>query len=113
MEPVTENKNIPGERWQDFCDTFSNGNRGRLVSITIISEDVGEALAEGTIFSAIDYDPVGKGDDFMISYGDQAPLTTHIVYVPVELWQAQDENGKVVALEIIDAEDRKTIIKFE
>lgn len=49
----------------------------------------------------------------MISYGNQAPLTTHIVNMPLELWQAQDENGKVIALEIIDAEDRKTIIKFE
>ncbi len=113
MGPITETKNIPGKRWQEFYETFTTGNRGRGVSITIVSEDVGELLAEATFFSAIDYDPVGKGDDFVISYGNQAPLTGHIVNVPIELWQAQDENGKVVALEIIDAEDRKTIIKFE
>jgi hypothetical protein len=112
MEPIIETKNIPGERWEDYCDTFTNGNRGRKVNITIVSEEVGERLAKGAIFSAIDYDPEGKGDVFMISFGDQAPLTTHVVNMPLELWQAQDEIGKVTLLEIIDAEERKHVIEF-
>lgn len=66
---------------------------------------VGERLTEGTIFSAIDYDPQGKGDVFMISYGGKAPVTTHMVDTPLELWQAQNEVGKVILLEIIDAEE--------
>jgi hypothetical protein len=90
MEPITETKNIPGERWQEFRETYTTRNRGRAVSITIVSEDAGELLAKGVVFSAIDYAPVGKDDDFVMSYGDQASLTRHIVYVPVELWQAQD-----------------------
>jgi hypothetical protein len=113
MEPITETKNIPGKRWLEFCENFTTGNRGRVVSITIVSEDVGERLAEATIFSAIDYDPVGKGDDFVISYGGSTPVAFHVVSTPLEVWQAQDENGKVIGLEIIDNEDRKTIIKFE
>jgi hypothetical protein len=104
---------MPGTFRSAFGSSKVNGNRGRVVSIMIVSEDVGELLAKGAVFSVIDYDPVGKGDDFVISYGVQAPLTSHIVYVPLELWQAQDKNGKVTALEIIDAEDCKTIIKFE
>ena len=75
-------------------------------------EDVGERLAKGTVFSAIDYDPEGKGDVFTISYGDKAPLTTHVVNMPLELWQAQNEVGKVISLEIIDAEDGKLVIEF-
>jgi hypothetical protein len=86
MEPIIETKNIPFERWLEFCETFTNGNRGRKVNITLVSEDFGDALAEETIFSAIDYDPEGKGDVFMISYGDKAPLTTHVVNMPLELW---------------------------
>jgi hypothetical protein len=112
MEPITETKNIPGERWGDFCETFTTGNRGRKVDITLVGEDVGERLAKGTVFSAIDYDPEGKGDDFTISYGDKAPLTTHVVNMPLELWQAQNEVGKVISLEIIDAEDGKLVIEF-
>jgi hypothetical protein len=75
------------------------------VSITIVRDDLGDALADGTIFSAIDYDTERKEDDFVISYGVQAPFTNHIVNVPVELWQEQDENGKVVALEVIETEN--------
>jgi len=56
-------------------------------------------LAEGTTFSAIDYDPEGKGDAFIISNGDQAPLTSHVVNMPLELWQAQNEVGKAIRLE--------------
>lgn len=60
MEPMSETKNIPGERWSDFCETFTTGNRGRLVNITLVSEDVGERLSARTIFSAVDYDPEEK-----------------------------------------------------
>jgi len=112
MEPISETKNIPGELWGDFCVTFTTGNRGRKINLTLVSDDVGERLAEGTIFSAIDYDPQGKGDVFMISYGDKAPLTTHVVDTPLELWQAQNEVGKVILLEIIDAEERKLMVEL-
>jgi hypothetical protein len=48
----------------------------------------------------------------MISYGDQAPLTTHVVNMPLELWQAQNEVGKVILLQIIDAGEQKLVIEF-
>ena len=69
-------------------------------------------MAEGINFSAIDYNPEGKGDVFLISYGDQAPLTTHEVNMPLELWQAQNEVGKVIFMEIIFAEEGKLVIEF-
>jgi len=112
MEPITETKNIPVERWGDFCETFTTGNRGRKVDITLVGEYVGERLAKRTVFSAIDYDPKGKGDVFTISFGDMAPLTTHVVDMPQELWQTQNEVGKVILLEITDAEEQKFTIKF-
>jgi hypothetical protein len=113
MESIKETKNIPGERWQEFCESFTSGNRGRIVSITVDNGDIGEALVEETIFSAIDYDPIGKGDDLVIAYGGLSPVAFHVVSLPYEIWEAQDENGKVLALEIIDTEDRKIILKFE
>jgi len=113
MESIKETKNIPGERWQEFCESFTSGNRGRIVSITVDNGDIGEALVEETIFSAIDYDPIGKGDDLVIAYGGLSPVAFHVVSLPYEIWQAQDENWKVLALEIIDSEDRKIVIKFD
>ena len=108
------NKHIPPERWEEFCDNFTQGNRGRTVSIEIVGSEVGDqALAISVPFSAIDFDTLYKGYAFILSYGSAAPLTTHTITVPAEVWQTQDESGVVVALEIIDIEDRKTIIKFE
>jgi hypothetical protein len=46
-----------------------------------------------------------KGDELILSYGSTAPLTTHSITVPAEVWQAQDNYGVVVALEIIDTEN--------
>jgi hypothetical protein len=44
-----ETKQIPQERWQEFCATFTNGNRGRLFSMEIIGDDVGDlSLAKST-----------------------------------------------------------------
>lgn len=113
MESIKETKNIPGERWLEFCESFTSGNRGRIVSITVANSDIGETLVEETIFSAIDYDPIAKGDDLVIAYGGLSPVAFHVVSMPYEIWEAQDENGKVLALEIIDTEDRKIILKFE
>ena len=108
------NKRIHSERWEEFCDTFTQGNRGRTVSIEVVGLDVGDQRLANTVpFSAIDFDMLYKGYAFILSYGSAAPLTTHSIPEPAELWQAQDENGVVVALEIIDTEDRKTIIEFE
>ncbi len=112
MEPIKETKNIPGERRGDFCETITSGDRGRKVNIPLINEDVSKRLVEGTVFSAIDYDSDGKGDVFVISYSDQAPITTHVVNMPLELWQAQNEVGEVIPLQINDAEEKKLVIEF-
>jgi hypothetical protein len=112
MEPIKETMNIPGESWVDFCETFTTANRGRRIYIKHVDEEDGKRLAEETIFSAIDYDPEDKGDLFIVSYGNQAPLTTHVVDMPLELWQAQNEVGKVILLQIIDAEEKKLMIEF-
>jgi hypothetical protein len=108
-----ETKRIPLERWSEFCDTFTNGNRGRLLSMEIIGDDVGDLpLTKSTPFAAIDFDSLSKGDDFVISYGSEAPTTSHVITAPVELWEAQDVNGRVVSLEIVDLNGHKTILNF-
>ena len=107
----TTSKEIAAERWEAWCDTFTNGNRGRLVGIEMVSDELGaEPLAEGAPLVAIDYDPAGKGNNFVISYGDEAAPSSHVVADPVALWQAQDENGLVVSLEIEDERGGRTIV---
>jgi len=110
----TETKKVPQERWQEFCTTFTNGNRGRLLSMEIIGDDVGDLnLAKSTPFAAIDFDSISKGNDFVISYGSEAPTTSHVIATPAELWEVQDVNGRVLSLQIIDLNGHKTILSFE
>ena len=96
-----ETKKIPAERWADWCVTFTNGNRGRLVKIEVVSDELGvETLADGAALVALDYDPAGKGNNFVISYSDEAAPSSHVIAKPAALWQAQGEDSLVVSLEI-------------
>ena len=100
-----ETKKIPADRWAEWSTTFTNGNRGRLLKVELVSDEVGaEPLVDGAALVALDYDPAGKGNNFVISYGDEAAPSSHVVAGPVTVWQAQDENGLVLSLDI-EAED--------
>ena len=106
-----ETKKIPADRWAEWSTTFTNGNRGRLFKIELVSDEVGvEPLVNGAALVALDYDPVGKENSFVISYGDKATPASHVIAKPVALWQAQDENGLVVSLEIEAEDGSRTVI---
>jgi hypothetical protein len=106
-----ETKKIPTEQWEEWCITFTNGNRGRLVRIELISDALGvQSMVDGAALVALDYDPAGKGSNFVFSYGDEAAPSSHVVAGPVALWQVQDENGLVVSLEIEAEDGSRTII---
>ena len=109
----TETKQIPRQRWEGWCDTFTNGNRGRAVTIELVDDGMGAApLAEGIALVAIDYDTPGKGNDIVVSYGDEATPSRHTISAPAKLLQTQDENGAVASLEIEDEGGRRTIVSF-
>ena len=111
MMATTETKKIPAERWAEWGDTFTNGNRGRQIRIEIINDELGaEPLADGAALVALDYDPAGKGNRFATSYGDEAAPSSHVMAKPMALWQRQDENGLVVSLEIEAKDGSRTVV---
>jgi hypothetical protein len=113
MDKITadETKQIPRAEWEAWCDTFSSGNRGRVLRLEIVGGESGaETVATATPLVAIDYDPVGQGDDRIVSYGEEAGPSRHVIAAPVALWQGQDENGVIVCLDIDNAGGQKTII---
>jgi hypothetical protein len=61
------NKSIPSDRWGEFFDQFSGGNRGRRISLEIIDSELGdlEPIKNAPLL-AIVYDRPGKGDDLVI-----------------------------------------------
>ena len=106
-----ETKEIPAERWGEWCDLFTNGNRGRLIGIETVDIELGaQLLTDGVALVAVDYDPEGKGNDFVLSYGNEEAPSRHTVAGPVALWQAQDQNGVVVSFEIGDEHGGRTVV---
>jgi len=111
---MAQTKQIDRGRWSDFLRMFSNGNRGRLMAIEIADmADGDQPLADAAPLLAIDFDPAGKGDDLVITTGRNEIDLAHKISAPLEIWESQDDNGKVMVLEVIDRSGSKTIIAFK
>jgi hypothetical protein len=110
---MTITTQIPQDQWQNFLVTFSNGNQGRALSVEVFDSETGDqpAAKQGPLM-AVDYDPVGKGNDIVVTTGVDTIDYSHTIPAPVELWQAQQDNGEVGALEIIDQNNVKTILSL-
>jgi hypothetical protein len=44
---------------------------------------------------AVDYDPVGKGSDIVVTTGIDEIDYSHTIQAPAEVWQAQNNDGEV------------------
>lgn len=108
------NKSVPCEQWGEFFDQFSDGNRGRHISIEVIGSDPsGIKLIQNAPLMAIVYDRPGKGDDLVIEVGQDEVNYAHTVDSPTEILTGQDSNGLMLALSISDAAGAKTLIKLQ
>ena len=108
------NTKIPIEQWSDFFSQLSNQNQGRNLSLEIYDQDSGDvgATRQGQLL-AVDYDPVGKGNDIVVTTGVDQIDYSHTIPSPVEVWQAENDNGRINAIEIIDQNNVKTIVSLE
>lgn len=107
-------KTVPHERWGEFFDQFSDGNRGRRIAIESISAELGdETLIQNAPFMAMVYDRPGKGNDLVIEVGQKEVTYAHTIDAPTEVFTGQNEVGQIVALWITDAAGTKTLIKLE
>jgi Family of unknown function (DUF5335) len=113
LTKIDINKSIPQERWVEFFDQFSDGNRGRHVSIEILGSELGdEELIQNAPLMAMVYDPPGKGDKLTIEIGKHEVTYAHTVESPKEVLTGQDENGIMLAVQIRDAAGIPTLIKL-
>jgi hypothetical protein len=114
MNTIEINKSIPSDRWGEFFDQFADGNRGRHISIEIMSSAVAnETLIKNAPLLAMVYDPLGKGDDLTIEVGKSSVDYAHTINSPVEVLTGQDSNGKMMAISITDAAGTQTLIKLQ
>ena len=114
MNKIDINKSVPSERWVEFFDQFSDGNRGRHISIELIGSELGdEELIQNAPLMAMVYDPPEKGDKLTIEIGKDQVTYAHTVDSPTEVLTGQDANGIMLAVQIRDAAGTKTLIKLQ
>ncbi len=107
-------KSVPRERWGEFFDQFSDGNRGRHISIEMIGSELGDAeLVQNAPLMAMIYDRPGKGDDLVIEVGQDEVTYAHTVESSTEVLTGQDSNGLMLAVWISDAAGTKTLVKLQ
>ena len=111
---IETTKSVPQERWNEFFDQFSDGNRGRHISIEVITEEFGdEELIQNVPLMAMVYDRPGKGNDLVIETGQNEVTYAHTVDAPTEVLTGQSESGRMMAVWISDAAGTKTLIKLQ
>ncbi len=114
MNKIELTKFVSMERWGEFFDQFSNGNRGRHISIEIVSSELGnEELIQNAPLMAMIYDRPDKGNDLVIEIGKDEVTYAHTIDSPTEVLTAQSESGRMMAVSISDAAGTKTLVKFQ
>ena len=107
-------KSLPREQWGEFFDQFSDGNRGRHISIEIIDPELGDqVLIQNAPLLAIVNDRPGKGDDLVIEVGKDQVTYAHTIEAPTEVLTGQSSTGQMIALWINDVAGTKTLIKLQ
>ncbi|WDD36432.1 DUF5335 family protein (plasmid) [Nostoc sp. UHCC 0926] len=114
VSKIDINKSVPRERWGEFFDQFSSGNRGRHISIEIIDSELGDAeLIQNAPLMAMVYDRPGKGDDLVIEVGRDEVTYAHTIDSPTEVLTGQNSTGVILAVRISDAAGTKTLIQLQ
>jgi hypothetical protein len=114
LTKIDINKSVPSERWVEFFDQFSDGNRGRHISIEILDSELGDQeLIQNAPLMAMVYDPPTKGNKLTIETGKNEVNYAHTVDSPTEVLTGQDENGIMLAVQIRDGDGIPTLIKLQ
>lgn len=97
------------ENWFECVSTFTDGNRGRNIAITVCNI---ETLVENIPLMSVNYNSQFKGFDMIISVGMNSVKLNHIIRSPLELWETKNESGDVTSMEIIDNNNNEFILTF-
>lgn len=103
-DPKLTREAIDPDRWLDLCATFSNGNRGRRVSMVLSGGRISPTeLVHDQPFFSLAYDTPDKGDQLDISFGADEVDYMHVFNHPEKIFQWKVPDGEVAMLEAIDS----------
>lgn len=106
---MSNTKQIQPKNWLESVSLFTEGNKGRLVSISMCNTEI---LVEQIPLMSVDYNSQLLGLDMIISVGMGTMKLNHIIQSPLELWETRNEKGDVTSMEIIDFNNNEYILTF-
>jgi Family of unknown function (DUF5335) len=110
---MSTNKHIPQDRWLEFFDQLTNGNKGRQIKLEIFDQDIGDQIpVESAQLWSLVYDPMRVGNNLTLEIGRDEVSYAHTINNLSDVWERQDENGKAVALEVLSEDGTQNIISF-
>lgn len=102
-------KQILPENWTESVSLFTEGNKGRLMSISLCNI---ETIIEEIPLMSVHYESQFKGRNMIISTGMNNLKMNHIISSPSELWETKNETGHITSMEIIDYNNNEYILTF-
>ena len=105
---------IPRKQWKDFFDSFSRRHEGWLVTLQLLSEDLGaQPAVEVLSFAGISANSSDVGDSFVISLArSTAEHVTHMVQHPQRVWLLRTDELESVSLEIEAQDQSRTLLSI-
>ncbi len=111
---ILSNQQITHDRWVEFFDQFTQDNRGRLIKLEIVNQERGdEILIENAPLWSLVYAPVPQGHKLTLATEKDEVPPAYTILAPKIVWKAEDAQGQVVALEIIDSSNAQTILSLK
>jgi hypothetical protein len=94
-------------QWRPFLDALSKLLEAKEAEIEVASLDLGDQIqAEWLPFLGISYDPNDDVVEIALEGLD------HLIYRPREIY-LDDDVGGLTSLEVVDADDRRQIVKLK
>ena len=102
---------IPRSEWISFFDSFSNRHRGWLITMEIMSADLGDQVEVRDLpLEGITPELRGENDEFEITVGDEKDRhLSKTIFGAHNVWLKQNDEGADEALEI-DAKTEKVLL---
>ena len=108
-------REIPREEWAAFLEGFSRQHEGWLVTIEVLSEEIGAQVeAEAKPLEGITAELKGSGrDSISIAVGpNPSEHVTHNITAPTHVRIEQAENGAHLALQIESSGAATTLLRL-
>ena len=115
MSANIETREIPRDEWPSFFDTFSHQHEGWLTNLEVFGPDIGaQEEAHELPLGGIGIDSgASERAAIAITLGKSPDdHLTHVVPGPEHVWLEQTTEGANAALEIISADETKTLLRF-